>query len=277
MATPNDDVADLFDELTLDELTERAAEAQRAAGTELSEADLDAVQVRAREIIAETRESQRLAASEAKASGTEAAGPLAGMDDMHALSLSIGLPVPRLLFSQAINASSATKGRKKAWLRELKVMSDVKETGCIQADFFDTQTREQNTAYLVLEECGEDHDLGAQLDKVFSRVAEDKHDDIRKHLSMLVYLGRSAYGQMMMKMVPLLTKLGKKLPDGFDPRQLVIDPDNTTLSLNIAGTRRVGIFVRLADEIPGAPAPQNLDDVEDGDEEDAADDSAAGE
>jgi hypothetical protein len=255
METTGDSVADLFDELTIGELAERAADAQRAAGTEVSDADLDAAQVRARTIIAETRR----AAADVKESGTMLAHvpapPLAGMDDMRDLSLSIGLPVPRILFTQAVGASTATKGKKKAWMRGIGAMSDVSETGCIQADFFDTSTQAQNTAYLVFDECGDAHDLGAQLEKIFSRVAADKHDDIKKHLSMLVYLGRSAYGQMMMKMAPLLADLGKKLPNDFDSRLLVVDPDNTTLSLNIAGTRRVGIFVRFASEILPAVAP----------------------
>jgi hypothetical protein len=262
---PGDDVAQLFEDLTIDELAEQAADAlrmqRREAGedadtsVDLTEAELDAARARARQIIDETRAAQ----AEAKAAGDEDAGALAGMQDMHALSLSIGLPVPRILFDQIIEASTATPARKKTWRRQVQAMSDVKETGCIQADFFDTRTREKNTAYLVLEECGEDHDLGAQLDKVFSRIAPEKQDEIKKHLSMLIYLGRSAYGQMMMKMMPTLSKAVKKIPidaeeKEFDPRVLGVDPTTTTLVVTLPGTRRVGIFVRLADEVTATPA-----------------------
>ena len=260
------DTAELFDEVTLGEMTERAAAAQNAvSGVLMSEADLDAVQVRAREIVAEAREAQRAAGA--------AAAPLTGIGDMHALSLSIGLPVPREILAGAVISSSATRGRKRAWLRELKAMTPITETGCIQADFYDTVTRAQNTAFLVLEKCGEDHDLGAQLGKVFGRIAADKHDEIRKHLSMLVFLGRSAYDKMAEKAIPLLVKVGKKMPDGFNPLRLVVDPQNTTLYIPGGGPHRVGIFVRLANEVSGDPSPSpNEEDPgeEDPGEEDLA-------
>lgn len=251
-----DPAAELFEDLRIDELAENAAEAMRRqnGGAGLTDADVEAARARAREIIDETR-----AAESKKAPGGGAAGPLAGMHEMHALSLSIGLPVPRILFGQMVEASTATAAQKKAWHRQLKGMSKVKETGCIQADFFDTGTQEKNTAYLVLEECGEDHDLGAQLGKIYSRIPPEKQGEIRRHLSVLIHLGRSAYGQMLKKMMPVLHKVGKKIPaqggdKPFDPCVLGVDPANTTLFIMPPGTRRVGIFVRLADEIAAAAA-----------------------
>lgn len=225
----------IANELTFDEVADRAADAlsaeRRAAGlTDLTEAEREAAEERARGLINE-------------ASG-DSDGALAGMQDMHNLSLSIGLPVPRIIFGALIEETSAPGGRKKAWRRKLKQMSEVQETGCIQVDIQDA------TVYLVLDGCGPDHDLGAELDKVYSRTPEDRHEEIRKHLSVLVYLGRAAYAQMMIKMDDLLQEVGKKFPapDSFDPRVLGIDPANTTFYSPSASERRVGIFVRLSDE-----------------------------
>lgn len=237
------DAAQLFEDLTFDELAEQAAQAlHNQTGEVLSDAALDEVRTRAREIVSGTSaETPRGALP----------GALEGMQDMHNLTLAIGLPVPRILFAQMVEAAAASAGRKKVWLRQLKDMSAVRETGCIQVDFYDVQAGKKNTAYLVLEECDENHDFGAQLDKVYSRIAEDKQDEIRKHLSMLVYLGRSAYGQMLVKNGPTLAKITQHLPPGddgkpFDPRVIGVDPANTTLYISLPKTKRVGIFVRFA-------------------------------
>ena len=59
-----------------------------------------------------------------------AEGGAAGLRDMRNLSLSIGLPVPRILFDAMVEASRGTDGEKEAWRRELGQMSEVTETGC---------------------------------------------------------------------------------------------------------------------------------------------------
>jgi len=251
MTTPQtpDEFEELFEDETLEELTDKIAASQKEAGKDLSEDDIKAAQARAKTIIQETREAQQLA----KETSGQADTPLDGMEDMRALSLSIGLPVPRILFAQLVKATtSSTRDQKRDWIRKIMALSEIKATGCIQVDFLDNTTKEKNTAYMVLDVCGKDHDLGAQLDKVFSRVSSEKQEEIRKHLSMLIFLGRSAYGQLMVEGTTLLMDIAKTLPPSknpFDPRQLVVDPTNTTLYLDIPGTRRVGIFVRLASEL----------------------------
>lgn len=220
-----------LDDLAFDEAVEIAADAQSDEGV-----DVGAARERAREIVDQVRTDGD-------------SGSLAGLQDMHNLSLAIGLPVPRILFSQIVNAANAPENRKKVWRREIKGMSDLTETGCIKVDFRNQSTGEDDTVYLVFDECQEDHDLGAQLEKIYSVIPESKQDDIRKHLSTLVLLGRSAYGQMIIKMAPLLEKIKKKMPDEFEPRRLCIDAKNTTIFLPEVDTSRVGIFVRFESEV----------------------------
>lgn len=248
----------IFGEDTLRELTDQAAAAHRAAGgNEITEDEKAAAQERARALIDESRESGG------------AAGPVAGMEAMHALSLAIGLPVPRILFDAMVETSTATAGRKKAWRRQLKKMTSVKEQGCIKVEFYDVVDKKPNTAYLILDRCGVEHDLTAELDKIFSRIPEDKKPEIQKHLSALVYLGRSAYGQMATKMNSLLQDIGKKITaSDFDPMTLGIGYDNTTFYVPHVDGSRVGIFVRLQDEVS--------DDAGDGARSDLAARSAPG-
>lgn len=232
-----DEIEELFDEITLDEVVEKAAGVRREAGEDLSPGDVEAARARAKELVDEARQDPE-------------SGLLAGRKDMQNLALSIGLPVPRALFDVMIDAGTAPPARKKALRQQLPAMSPVTETGCIRADFFDTTTQAPNVVFLVLEACDAAHDLGAQLDKIYGRLKPDKREEIRNHLSMLVYLGRTAYGQMLAGNPDLVKKLLRKLPAGFDPHVLNVDPANTTLFLGApCDGRRVGIFVRLESEV----------------------------
>ncbi len=239
MAASNE-IQGLFDEVTLGELTDQAAAAHQAAGgNEVTEDEKTAAQERARALIDESRDS------------AGAAGPMAGMGAMRALTLSIGMPVPRILLDAMVEVSTANAGRKKTWRKQLKKMSEVKEQGCIKVEFYDIVDKKSNTVYLVLDRCGADHDLTAELDKIYSRIPGDKKPEILQHLSALVYLGRSAYGQMAAKMLGLLKDIGKKMGGSaseFDPMVLGVDPVNTTFYVPHVDGFRVGIFVRLEDE-----------------------------
>ncbi|GFR91530.1 hypothetical protein ElyMa_002594900 [Elysia marginata] len=192
--------------------------------------------------------------------------PVENRDVLQAFSFLIGLPVPRILFGQMVEATTATAARKKAWRSLLQKAAGTSETGCIQVDFFDRVASKKNTAFLVLEECGESHDLGAQLDKLLLRMPPRGPNEIRKHLSALIYLGRMVYTQVMSKLRPTLEEIRKKLPaqsggKPFDLHFLGVDPTNTTLFIDLPKARRVGIYVRLAEETSTAPAEGSVDTV----------------
>ena len=175
--------------------------------------------------------------------------PLAGLRDMQLLAQAMGLPVPRILFAEMIARCSATTERKRAFSRGLKDMSPLTETGCISTDFLDRTTGAAGKAFLVLEPCEADHDLGAQLDPFYARIPPEKQEDIRQFLSMLVYMGRQTFHHMLETKRALVGEITKKLPEGFDPSALGVDPANTTLFLPPPCSQRVGIFVRYLDEM----------------------------
>lgn len=198
--------------------------------------DWEFVEDRARQLVDETQSS------------SETTQLLAGMRHMHHLSLSIGLPAPRIIFDAMVEAATANPNRKNIWRRRLQLMSEITEHGCIQVDL-PGGTSAHKKFYLILDECGPEHDLTAELDKLYSQLPERSRGTILEHLSTLIYLGRSAYIQMAKKMEGVLTEIGKKIQNlegapPFDFRVLAVDPKNTTLYVPHIENRRVGIFVR---------------------------------
>jgi hypothetical protein len=172
-----------------------------------------------------------------------------GLQDMHKLTLAIGMPMTRILFSDMINSGSGTPEAKIKLLKEVKTETKTEGLGCIQVEFTDKQTGTARTAYMLLDTCGADHDLGAELDKIYSHIAVDKQEEIKKHMSMILFLGRTIFSQMMVSSANLVRKIAKKLPQDFKANNITIDSDNTTLFLGPPCSMRVGLFIRLDTDV----------------------------
>ena len=157
-----------------------------------------------------------------------------------------------------IEKSSASLGQKQKFRRELADMTPLTETGCVSVEFCGPGAggaggaAVPQTAYLVLEKCPADHDLSAQLDPLYAKIPPHRQEEIRQNLSMLVYLGRSTFGQMLETKTRALAEIARKLPSGFDPADLQVDPANTTLFLPPPCAARVGIFVRYEEDLADA-------------------------
>lgn len=208
----------------------KKASAAAAAALGLGEADAAAAQGQAAELIRNS----------------------AGMEDLRYLLYSMGLPATRLLLRQQIRADAdePTRGRL---LAEVEALSALKEVGCMRIDFFNRLTGSADAAYLVLDECPKDHDLGAQLDSLKVHVSSARWPEIQKHLSALVLYARTMYAQTARENLPLLRRLlGAAENDPCSDRLTVrVDPANTTLFVAEESPLRVGIWVRF--EAAGAP------------------------
>ena len=177
-----------------------------------------------------------------------------GLQDLQNLSLSMGLPTARACFRAmlAANASPATSHKYyKEAMRQIANFSPVTEIGCMRVDFFNTSTNRADVAYMVLDECAADHDLGAQIVKLRTHVADEKWPEVVKHMSMLIHLGRSIYSQIAEKEKPLIRKIFSRpaAHDCADLLKLGVDSRNTTLFVDPRWPQRVGIFIRLASEL----------------------------
>ena len=83
--------------------------------------------------------------------------------------------------------------------------------------------------------------------KLKTIVDADKWVEVIKHLSMMVYLGRTVYSKIAEANRPLLRRIfGRDAQhDCADLMMLGVDSRNTTLFVNPRWPVRVGIFVRF--------------------------------
>ena len=214
-----------------------AAEAMQTAGAPVTAESLGAVRAAAAAIV-------------------DQASPhdIAGLKDYHKLTVAIGMRAVHVTFNAMVAAARAAKGPggmgglEADAAREIAAMSPVTETGCMKVDFHNQVTGRPDVAYLVLDRCGRNHDLGAQLDPLRAAVAPDRWGEVVKHLSMLVFLGRTVYKRLAGEHVSLIRRLFgvEKYPE------LIVDPANTTLYVDADWPDRVGIYVRYESDVGAA-------------------------
>lgn len=165
-----------------------------------------------------------------------------GMEDLQKLTLSMGVNAAKLtfvyLFEHAKHPSKKLKER-------LMSITDIKDQGCMQVDFYNMKTNKPDKAYLILNECAPGHDLGAQLDIIKLTTHEEKWPAVTKSLSMLIFVARTVYSQLAKANIDIIRKL-YKLPDD-DPctkyLEYKVDMSNTTLYIDENWNKRIGIFV----------------------------------
>jgi hypothetical protein len=170
-----------------------------------------------------------------------------GIRNLQDLTTSIGLPAARESFEAMLDANRVTPALRAAALREIKAFSPITEVGCMQVDFFNMIKAAPDVAYLVLDKCPANHDLGAELKKLRTVIDTDKWVEVVKHLSMIIYLGRTVYAAMAKEHKPLIRQIFGRSADHdcADLMTLGVDSRNTTLFVNPRWPVRVGIFVRF--------------------------------
>jgi hypothetical protein len=175
----------------------------------------------------------------------------AGMKDLHNLTLSIGLPATRATFQFMVAAAGLRGAAKKSAMRAIAGLSPVTEIGCMKVDYFNRATGAPDTAYLVLDRCPRDHDLGAQLDKLKVLVPDEKWPEVIQSLSMMLHIGRSVYSHTSREQIGLIRTI--RGAEASDPcaeyLDLKVDRANTTLYLEADWPERVGIHVQLGAEV----------------------------
>jgi len=177
----------------------------------------------------------------------------AGLKDLQNLTLSMGLPSTRSMFQSMIENSKLRGVAKKDAIRAVADFSPVTESGCMKVDFFNQVLGAPDIAYLVLHKCPRDHNLEAQLNKLKPHVLAEKWAEVTRSLSMLIYIGRSVYGQIARANLGLIRDIHGAAAD--DPcteyLDLKVDVENTTLYLDASWPSRIGIYIRLGAEVEG--------------------------
>lgn len=190
--------------------------------------EFNAVQERAREALKNMSEEEK-----------------AGMRDFHLLTMSMGIPVVRIILKNLVMMKVAPEAREEIIDRISKLFPQVNDHGCMKVDYFNTTDEAPATTYIMLDECPIDHNFDVQLDRLKCHVAPKKWPEIIQHISVLIQIGRSIYSQITRVESELLRQIcGEDYNDYLD---LKIDRKNTTLYLNESWLVRIGIFIRDAD------------------------------
>ena len=178
-------------------------------------------------------------------------GDADGIRDLKNLTLSMGLPSTRALFRQMITASGVRGQVKSDAQREVAEFSPVTEVGCMKVDFFNKTTGRADIAYLLLDQCPKTHNLGDQLDRLKVHVSDEKWPEVLRHLSMLVHIGRSVFGQTARQHLDLIRRLFGLAPDADCAKYIDVQiaRENTTFFIDADWPNRVGLYVRLDAEV----------------------------
>ena len=190
--------------------------------------------------------------ADARAKAQELLKGADGMRDMRALTLSLGLPAARLCLKHLVEFGAAPDPVKRSLCASIDAVSEITEHGCQEVTFYNKAKGREDKAFLLLDECLAGHDLTAQLDRLAPHIAVARRPEINKHLTALVFLGRSAFAKVCEENRPLVADILSYLPaaDRIDISKLYVDPRNTTLCIHPRTPKRVGIWVRFLDELP---------------------------
>lgn len=175
-----------------------------------------------------------------------------GAAHAQAVMMALGLPVPRILLADLVECCAAPAAAKREFREKVANLSEITETGSM---CFEVKTPAGPVkAFVALDECPDGHDLGAELDKIYRLVPEDKKPQVLEHVSAIVNAGRSVFGRVVVAHAKFVQDIVATMPDGFEGAQrfrLQLDPSNTTFSLPPPCSKRVGVIVRVVK--PGGP------------------------
>ncbi len=173
----------------------------------------------------------------------------AGLEQARAVMTSMGLPVPRVLLAEMVEIVEQRGGLEPEKLEALRsqvaALSPITEVGSIKFEL--KQGDVTSVAHVALAECGADHDLGAELEKIYRRIPSSKKPEVLRHLSALVNAGRRTFGETVERHIDTVRELTAAMPPEFreGPFRLALDEANTTFSLPAPCTKRVGLHVNL--------------------------------
>ena len=173
-----------------------------------------------------------------------------GLQSLHNLTLSIGIPITKKILHYLIDFSQMEKTEKISAYAFVASLSPITEIGCMKIEYksvLETQTSDLKTKYMLFDECAKDYDLGGELDKIKNEIAADKWPEVLHHASMLVFYCRIVYSKLVRENLEQIKKwfrrdAGAECEDLFI---LKVDPTNTTLYCEalVDYPKRVGIRI----------------------------------
>jgi hypothetical protein len=173
-----------------------------------------------------------------------------GARDLHNLTISMGLHAVRQTMHFMIDSVNIhNSSMRKKLTREISQIHKITEIGCMNLDYHTPNGLKR--AYIRLDKCDIDHNLDLQLNKIKPFILTEKWQELMKHISVLVFFGRTVYSKMSRQHSDLIKKIMCLSADDnidhlYDYR---IDMTNTTLFVLPEYKYRIGIFIDLEPEV----------------------------
>ena len=184
--------------------------------------------------------------------GKKGEGTAAGATDLINLTLSIGSPVPRILFSEIIKNCDLTDREEQYYLAKIKKII-TPEVGCMQTGEFTDIHGNRKMCVLVYKECDDNHHIENELDRILRSITLDKsqrekyREMFMKQLQQLVRIGHGAYCHMLESCDEVFDRLDDKYPDEFQISELQYNSVKAEFFVNISNTKKVGIYIECRD------------------------------
>jgi hypothetical protein len=178
---------------------------------------------------------------------------LDGALDMIKLTLSVGSPVPSILFTEIINSCDISDHKKSYYNSKIRD-SMPKDVGCIQIGRFVDVMGQSRSGFIVYKECDDSHHIEDEIRDFVRLYTHDKN--IRKKIKESIYTqlhqfsrtGYMSYLHLKDQNTEIFTALETKYPADFDHNKLEYSPSKGQFSLSLPGTKKVGIFIETTPE-----------------------------
>jgi hypothetical protein len=173
---------------------------------------------------------------------------LDGALDMIKLTLSVGSPVPSILFSEIVNSCDISDQEKMYYNSKLRDLMPT-EVGCIQIGEFVDVKGQTRSGYIVYKECDDSHHIEDEIRNFIRLYTNNK--DIRKKIKESMYTqlhqfsrtGYMSYLHLKDLGVDVFKALETKYPSDFDHNKLEYSPSKGVFSLSLPDTKKVGIYI----------------------------------
>lgn len=176
---------------------------------------------------------------------------LKGASDFHNLSLSIGIEVPKVLFTEYIKQSNVSDKRKLHFSKQISKQFKITEMGAISINFIDKKTKEPGIAYMVLKKCDKNYDFNSQIEKLGSRALISDYNCLNPQIHKIMELGHYTYGVMVEKCKSTLNEIIKKIDSETTIvlDELKLNLKNNTFHLDFPNSVCVGIHIEFDSEM----------------------------
>jgi hypothetical protein len=173
---------------------------------------------------------------------------LDGALDMIKLTLSVGSPVPSILFSEIVNSCDISDQEKMYYNSKLRDLIPT-EVGCIQIGEFVDVKGQTRSGYIVYKECDDSHHIEDEIRNFIRLYTNNK--DIRKKIKENMYTqlhqfsrtGYMSYLHLKDLGADVFKALETKYPPDFDHNKLEYSPSKGVFSLSLPDTKKVGIYI----------------------------------